>query len=229
MFRLLHLDCILHSHPARHRSLPPGQLLLGCGLLCAKGRRSLSQPVRQCVRIPYSQSSDHCVVFEVYRPARIPYSQSPSHCVVFQVYRPSRIPYSQSSSHCVVFQAYRPSRIPYSQSPNHCVVFEVYRPAMIPYSQSSSHWVVFQVYRPSRILYSQSPSHCVVFQVYRPSRIPHMYRNWTSSAVVLVSAILLSLPPVALYDSDLKGSHFTLRNIWHPGATASRMCIIRSR
>ena len=130
---------------------------------------------------------------------------------------------------CHKWQPFPRARIPYSQSPIHCVVFEVYRPSRIPYSQSPIHCVVFQVYRPSRIPYSQFSSHCVVFQVYRPSRIPHMYHNWTSSAVVFVSATLLSLPPVALYEADPRKSHFTISTLWHPGATASRMCIIRSR
>lgn len=56
-----------------------------------------------------------------------------------------------------------------------------------------------------------------------------MYRNWTSSAVVFVSATLLSLPPAALYEADPEAGHFKLSNMWHPRVTASRLCTVRSR
>ena len=56
-----------------------------------------------------------------------------------------------------------------------------------------------------------------------------MYRNWTSSAVVLVSAILLSLPPVALYEADPEADRFNLSTLWLPGTASSRMCTVRAR
>ena len=56
-----------------------------------------------------------------------------------------------------------------------------------------------------------------------------MYHNWTSSAVVFVSAILLSLPSAALYEADPEADRINLSTLWQPGSASSRMCTVRAR
>ena len=56
-----------------------------------------------------------------------------------------------------------------------------------------------------------------------------MSRNWTSSAVVFVSAIVLSLPSAALYEADPEADRFNLSTLWQPGTASSRFCTVRSR